>query len=123
GGSGTANEPNVTIRLPGSQHAIPFTLLGPFVSELGLGRGSSVTVTISRLAAAELPAPAGRVGRASESGTGNDRVRDNAQSGDDADTGGGAFDNGSVDSSESVSSESGDGDETGGGDEANRYVA
>ncbi|CAN0269579.1 unnamed protein product, partial [Ectocarpus fasciculatus] len=94
GGTGTANEPNVTIHRPGSGHAIPFTLPGPVVSELGLGRGSSVMVTISRLAAADVPAPADREGRDSESVTGSDRERDNAQGGDDADTGGGASDNG-----------------------------
>ncbi|CAM9443613.1 unnamed protein product, partial [Ectocarpus sp. 8 AP-2014] len=94
GGGGTTNEPNVTIRRSGSEHAFPFTMPEKVVTELGLGRGASVTVTVSRLAAAERPTPAVRVGRASTSGSGSDSERDISRSGDGAETGGRALDNG-----------------------------
>ncbi|CBN74351.1 expressed unknown protein [Ectocarpus siliculosus] len=94
GGDGTTNEPNVTIRRSGSEHAFPFTMPERVIAELGLGRGDSVTVTVTRLTAAERPTPAVRVGRASKSGSGSDSERDISRSGDGAETGERALDNG-----------------------------
>ncbi|CAM9444070.1 unnamed protein product, partial [Ectocarpus sp. 4 AP-2014] len=94
GVGGTTNEPNVTIRRSGSEHSFPLTMPEKVVTELGLGRGASVTVIICRLEAAERPTPAVRVWRASKSRSGSDSERDISRSGDGAETSGRALDNG-----------------------------
>ncbi|CAM9978967.1 unnamed protein product [Ectocarpus sp. 12 AP-2014] len=113
GGGGTTNEPNVTIRRSGSEHAFPFTMPEKVVTELGLGRGTSVTVTITMT---ERPTPAVREGRASKSGSGSDSDRDISRSGDGAETGGRALDNGEPRSGSEGRSSSGSG--SGSGDDA-----